>query len=62
MSYTRRYYYHRMLRRDGFVLNTQKKTIEVKESQVITAGFNKYVCRLRDKYHYGVQFINPMIQ
>lgn len=63
-SYNRKYYLHRQVRKAGFRLRlgTALKTIEIPSGSVEGASCNRYVRELRDRYSYGCQILNPVIQ
>ncbi len=63
-TYNRKYYLHRQVKKAGFCLMPGRvlKTIEVPQCEVERAAGNKYVAELRERYQYGCQIINPMIQ
>ncbi len=63
MSYNRKYYLHQRLRKEGFSLTLDKtnKTIHVNPGQADAVRDNKYVTELSNKYSYGVQFTNPIM-
>ena len=60
MSYNRKYYLHRQVRKYGIKLITKSKTINIASEQSIQAQENKYVNELSNKYSYSVQYINPL--
>ncbi len=63
-TYKRKYYLHRRIKKAGFCLELERcsKTIKVEQHQVQEAQENKYIAELQNRYSYGVQLINPMIQ
>lgn len=63
-TYKRKYYLHRMLKKQGFILQLEHKhkTINVDPDQVDAARENKYVAELQNQFSYGVQILNPMMQ
>lgn len=63
-TYKRKYYLHRKIKKSGFSLQLDRchKTISVKPNQVPDAQENKYVAELQNKFSYGVQIENPMVQ
>lgn len=63
-TYKRKYYLHRQLKKQGFGLHLgdKNKTITVLPDLVDSAIENKYVAELQNRYRYGVQFLNPIIQ
>lgn len=52
-----RYKLHRKVRKEGFLLNTSKRTISVDFDTVINSESVKY---LIDRYGYSVQFSIPV--
>jgi hypothetical protein len=60
MSYNRRYYLHRQVKKYGIQLIARYKTINVTAEQAESAQQNKYVAELSSKHSYSVQFINPL--
>jgi hypothetical protein len=61
MSYNRRYYLHKRIRKAGLTLNTREKLISAKAEQTEVAQIRKYITELSDKYNYGIQFTNPIL-
>jgi hypothetical protein len=61
MSYNRRYYITRMVRKAGMQVITKARTINLRSDQTQEAKDTKYVAELSTKYNYAVQFINPMM-
>ena len=63
-TYKRKYYLHRMLKKQGFNLQLEHKhkTINVDPEHVAEAQQNKYVAELQNTFSYGVQILNPMMQ
>ena len=63
-TYKRKYYLHRQLKKQGFglQLGDKNKTITVLPDLVDSAIENKYLAELQNRYSYGVQFLNPIIQ
>lgn len=63
-TYNRKYYLHRMVKKQGYALELEQKhkTIIVKTDLVDAARENKYVTELQKKFSYGVQILNPMMQ
>lgn len=61
MSYNRKYYLHRQVRKKEIQLITKIKTIYVTSIQADLAHQNKPLSELRDKYNYSIQYLNPMM-
>ena len=57
-KYIRRYYLHRRVKESGhgLELKRESKTVLLFQDKEIS----KYVRELKDKYSYGIQFINPL--
>lgn len=57
-KYVRKYYLHQRVKASGCVveLRQQTKTVMIPPEIII----DKYVMELKDKYSYGVQYINPL--
>lgn len=61
MSYNRRYYLHRRVRKAGMTLDTRAKQISITTDQARSAKNRMYIIELAEKYNYGVQFTNPIL-
>ena len=63
-TYKRKYYLHRMVKKNGFRLELEHthKTIAVTPEQIEPAKENKYVTELQKEYSYGVQILNQMME
>lgn len=61
MSYNRRYYLHRRIRKAGLLLNTRTKQISISPEQAKIAKTKMYITELSEKHNYGVQFTNPIL-
>ncbi|MFZ4705488.1 MAG: hypothetical protein ACOYMF_05715 [Bacteroidales bacterium] len=61
MSYNRRYYLHRRVRKAGITLNTRGKLISLTPDRASSAKNMLYIYELAQKYNYGVQFTNPIL-
>jgi len=61
MSYNRRYYLHRRIRKAGIILDTRKKLVSIRAEQTKPAKNRIYIIELSEKYNYSIQFTNPIL-
>ena len=63
-TYQRKYYLHRLLKKQGFgiQLRAKNKTITVIPELADLTSENKYVAELQNGFSYGVQFLYPINQ
>ncbi len=57
-KYIRKYYLHRRVKECGCCLDLRKVTKTILLFRGVEV--NKYIQELKEKYSYGVQYINPL--
>lgn len=57
-KYTRKYYLHRRVKECGCYLDLKKVTKTILLFRDVEV--NKYIRELKEKYSYGIQYINPL--
>ena len=62
MSYNRRYYLHKRIRKAGLTLNTKQKLVSLRPEQTQDRLTRKYIIELSEKYNYSIQFTNPILE